>query len=186
MSGATLGDLIYEDLDKDGKITNMDRYRADQITIPEIVFGVNFQAQWKGFDFSALLQGQARAKYYYAPLVDPVSGNLEYEAAANAWTRKNPTSDFPRLGSNVSNGSVTKSSFYHKNASFLRLKNVEIGYTIPQKVFNKLPIKGLRMYIAGYNLFTISELKNVDPETTDYMYAYPQMRIYNAGVKLTF
>ena len=186
MSGATLGDLIYADLDGDGKITNMDRYRADQITIPEIVFGLNFTAQYKGFDFSALLQGQARAKYYYAPLVDPVSGNLEYEAAANAWTRKNPESNFPRLGSNVSNGSVTKSSYYHKNASFLRLKNVEIGYTIPQKAFGKLPVKGLRAYVAGYNLFTISELKNVDPETTDYMYAYPQMRIYNAGVKLTF
>ncbi|MBQ8838741.1 MAG: hypothetical protein IJ005_05415 [Bacteroidales bacterium] len=164
----------------------MDRERSDYTAVPQIVFGLNFTAQWKGLDFSMLFQGQGLARYYYAPLTDPVSGNLEYEAAANAWTRKNPTSDFPRLGSNVSNGSVTKSSFYHKNASFLRLKNMEVGYTIPQKAFGKVPIRALRLYIAGYNLFTISELKNVDPETTDYMYAYPQMRIYNAGVKLTF
>ena len=186
MSGATLGDLIYADLDGDGQITSMDRERSDYTAVPQIVFGLNFTAQWKGLDFSMLFQGQGLARYYYAPLTDPVSGNLEYEAAANAWTRKNPTSDFPRLGSNVSNGSVTKSSFYHKNASFLRLKNMEVGYTIPQKAFGKVPIRALRLYIAGYNLFTISELKNVDPETTDYMYAYPQMRIYNAGVKLTF
>ena len=120
--------------------------------------------------------------------MDPVSGNVEREAAEKAWTLKNTDSDYPRLGSTVSNGSVSRSSFYYRNAAFLRLKNVELGYTIPQSVFGtKVGIKSLRVYLAGYNLLTISSLKNVDPETADEDYqTYPQMRIFNAGVKLTF
>lgn len=187
MTGATLGDFIFEDLDGDGKITTFDRKRCDLTAVPQIVFGLNFNAQYKGFDFSLLFQGQARARYYYAPLMDPLSGNVEYYAAKNAWTLDNPDSDYPRLGSTVSNGGVNRSSFYYRNAAFLRLKNVEIGYTIPQKAFGKVPVKGLRIYIAGYNLLTISGLKEIDPETSDEGYQnYPQMRIFNAGVKLSF
>lgn len=188
MSGATLGDFIYEDLDKDGKITSYDRKRCDLTVVPQIVYGLNFDATWKNFDLSLLLQGQARARYYYAPLTDPVSGNLEKTAAENAWTLDNRGSDYPRLGSTVSNGSVNRSSFYYRNAAFLRLKNLELGYTIPQNIlFTKIGVKNLRVYLAGYNLLTISGLKNVDPETSDESYqTYPQMRIFNAGVKLTF
>lgn len=119
--------------------------------------------------------------------MDPLSGNVEYYAAKNAWTFDNPTSDYPRLGSTVSNGGVNRSSFYYRDASFLRLKNVEVGYTIPQKAFGNIPVKSLRLYVAGYNLLTFSSLTEIDPETSDEGYQnYPQMRIVNAGVKLTF
>ncbi len=187
MKGATLGDFMFEDLDGDGEITTFDRKRCDLTAVPQIVFGLNFTAQYKGFDFSLLLQGQGRARYYYAPLMDPQSGNVEYYAAKNAWTLDNPDSDYPRLGSTVSNGGVNRSSFYYRNAAFLRLKNLEVGYTIPQKAFGSIPVKGLRIYLAGYNLLTLSGLKEIDPETSDEGYQnYPQMRIFNAGVKLTF
>lgn len=188
MAGATLGDFIFEDLDGNGVIDTYDRKRCDLTSVPQIVYGLNFEAQYKGFDLSILFSGQGRARFYYAPLMDPVSGNVEREAAEKAWTLKNTDSDYPRLGSTVSNGSVTRSSFYYRNAAFLRLKNVELGYTIPQSVFGtKVGIKSLRVYLAGYNLLTISSLKNVDPETADEDYqTYPQMRIFNAGVKLTF
>lgn len=188
MSGATLGDFIFEDLDGDGQITTFDRKRCDLTAVPQIVFGLNFDLTWRNLDFSLLFQGQGRARYYYAPLTDPVSGNLERDAAANAWTLTNSNSDYPRMGSNISNGSVTRSSFYYRNAAFLRLKNVEIGYTIPKKVWGeRIPVKGLRLYVAGYNLLTVSGLKNVDPETSDESFqTYPQMRIFNAGLKLTF
>lgn len=188
MSGATLGDFIFEDIDKDGKITNFDRKRCDLTTVPEVVFGLGGELQWKQFDFNILFQGQARARFYYAPLVDPVSGNVEKEAAERAWTLANTDASHPRLGSNISNGGVTASSFYYRNASFVRLKNIELGYTLPSSVFGQnAAVKGLRFYIAGYNLFTLSELKNVDPETSDESYqTYPQMRIFNTGVKLTF
>ena len=111
-------------------------------------------------------------------------------AAKHAWTLDNPDSDYPRLGSTVSNGGVYRVSFYHRNAAFLRLKNVELGYTIPQKVFGamRMPVKGVRFYVGGYNLFTISGLTEIDPETSDGAGSstYPQMRIFNAGVKLSF
>ncbi len=188
MSGATLGDFIFKDLDGDGKITSYDRKRCDLTAVPEIVFGLNMEAQWKNFDFTMLLQGQGRARFYYAPLMDPVSGNVEREAAEKAWTLDNTASNYPRLGSNVSNGGVNRSSFYYRDASFLRLKNVELGYTVPRNpVFERLKVSSLRVYIAGYNLLTFSGLKNVDPETSDESYqTYPQMKIFNAGVKLSF
>ena len=190
MSGATLGDFYFEDLDGDGKITTYDRLRCDYTTVPQIVYGLNGTLQWKNFDFSILFQGQALARFYYAPQMDPVSYNVEKNAAEHAWTLTNNTSDYPRLGSTVSNGGVTASSFYYRDASFLRLKNVELGYTIPQKAFGSgmfSAIKGIRAYIGGYNLYTWSDLKTIDPESSDSSYqTYPQMRIFNAGVKLMF
>ena len=188
MSGATLGDFWFEDLDGDGSITNLDRYRLGLTSVPQIVFGLTFDATWKNFDFSMLLQGQALARYYYSPQMDPVSGNLDWYAATNAWTLDNRESNYPRIGSTVSNGGVNRADYYSRNAAFLRLKNIEIGYTLPfSKIAPKLGVKGLRFYIAGYNLLTFSELKYVDPETSDESYqTYPQMRIVNTGVKLSF
>lgn len=188
MSVATLGDFIFEDLDGDGKITSYDRKRCDLTAVPEIVYGLTFDGHWKNLDFSVLFQGQARARFYYAPLTDPLSGNVEKEAAEKAWTLTNTDASHPRLGSNISNGGVTEASYYYRNASFLRLKNVEIGYNFTGSFLtDNLHIKNLRFYIAGYNLLTFSPLKNVDPETSDESYqTYPQMRIFNTGVKLTF
>ena len=188
MSGATKGDFWFNDLDGDGKITNLDRYRMQYTAVPQIVFGLNFDMTWKNFDFALLLQGQALARYYYSPAMDPVSGNLDWFAATNAWRLDNPDSDQPRIGSTVSNGGVNRSDFYSRNAAFLRLKNVELGYTLPVRKFApRTGIRSLRFYVAGYNLLTFSELKFVDPETSDESYqTYPQMRIINTGVKLTF
>lgn len=188
VTGATLGDFYFEDIDGDGKITNLDRKRCDLTAVPQIVFGLNFDMQWKNIDISMLLQGQARSRFYYAPQVDHVSGNVEREAAEKAWTLSNQDSSYPRLGSTITNGSVTKSSWYYRNSSFVRIKNLELGYSIPKnKMFNRFGVKSLRVYLAGYNLLTFSELKNVDPETSDESYqTYPQVRIFNAGVKLTF
>ena len=188
MSGATLGDFWFQDLDGDNEITNLDRKRMDLTVVPQMVFGSSVDITWRNFDFSMLLQGQALARYYYSPMMDPVSGNLDRFAAENAWTKDNPDSDQPRIGSTVSNGGVNRSSFYSRNAAFLRLKNVEIGYTIPlNRLLPRFGASGLRFYVAGYNLLTLSELKFVDPETSDEGYqTYPQMRIINTGVKLTF
>ena len=187
-TGATVGDLKYEDMDGDGEITTLDRYRSPFSSIPQIVYGLNFDARWRNWDFSMLLQGQGRVRFYYAPLMDPVSYNVEKEAAEKAWTLDNPDSDWPRLGSTVSLGSVNRSDFYIRNAAFLRLKNIEIGYTIPSKVFgSRIGVKNVRFYVGGYNLFTLSALKSVDPENNDEGYqTYPQVRIFNTGVKVLF
>ncbi|MBR4133412.1 MAG: TonB-dependent receptor [Bacteroidales bacterium] len=202
MAGAGLGDFYFKDLDGNGIIDSQDRLRCDLTAVPQIVFGINGDLQWKNFDLSLLLQGQARARYYYAPLTDPVSGNIEYDAAVNAWyctiekdaagnsivVEGNPGTNYPRIASNIGNGGVYRSSYYYRNAAFLRLKNLEIGYTLPGRVFgHQVGIKNIRFYLAGYNLLTFSELKTIDPETSDEGYqTYPQVKIYNAGVKVTF
>ena len=188
LKGATLGDLIYEDMDGDGEITTLDKARSPFSSIPQIVYGVNFDARWRNFDFSMLLQGQGRVRFYYAPLMDPNSYNVEKEAAEKAWTLDNPDSDWPRLGSTNSMGSTNRSDFYIRNAAFLRLKNIELGYTIPKKYLGKKTgLRNVRVYVAGYNLLTFSQLKSVDPENNDEGYqTYPQMKIYNAGAKIMF
>ncbi len=188
-AGAGLGDFIYEDVDGNGKIDDYDQVREELTTVPQIVFGLNFTATWKNFDLALLLQGQAMARCYYAPYVDPVSSNINKFAAENAWTLENTTSDYPRIGTTVSNGNVYRVDFYLRNAAFLRLKNVELGYTIPQKVFEGIiPVKGIRAYVGGYNLFTLSGIKEIDPESSDGSgnSYYPQMRLFNAGVKISF
>ena len=202
MTGAGLGDFYFKDLDGNGTIDSQDRLRCDLTAVPQIVFGLNSELQWKNFDFSLLLQGQGRARYYYAPLTDPVSGNIEYDAAVNAWyctvekdeagksivVEGNPGTNYPRIASNIGNGGVYRTSYYYRNAAFLRLKNVELGYSIPGKVFgHQVGIKNIRFYAAGYNLLTFSGLKTIDPETSDEGYqTYPQVKIYNFGVKVTF
>ncbi len=188
MAGAGLGDFYFKDLDENGIIDSQDRLRCDLTAVPQIVFGLNSELQWKNFDLSILLQGQGRARYYYAPLTDPVSGNIEADAAVNAWTLDNPDTDHPRIASNIGNGGVYRTSYYYRNAAFLRLKNVELGYTLPGNVFGyQIGIKNIRFYAAGYNLLTFSELKTIDPETSDEGYqTYPQVKIFNFGVKVTF
>ena len=202
MAGAGLGDFYFKDLDGNGKIDSNDRMRCDLTAVPQIVFGLNSEFRYKNFDLSVLLQGQALARFYYAPLTDPVSGNIEYDAAKNAWyctTTKdeagntivvegNPGTNYPRIASNIGNGGVYRSSFYYRNAAFLRLKNVELGYNLPGKVFgHQVGISNIRLYAAGYNLLTFSELKTIDPETSDEGYqTYPQVKIFNFGAKVTF
>lgn len=188
MAGATLGDFIFADLDGDGKITNLDRKRDDYSVVPQMVFGLNGSLNWRNLDFSMLLQGQALARFYYYPLMDPLSNNVEKDAALKAWTLKNRDSNYPRLGSTVSHGGTTPCSFYNRNAAFLRLKNVELGYTIPKSAFSsRAGVRGIRFYLAGYNLLTLSYLKTIDPESSDSInQTYPQMRIYNAGVRIMF
>lgn len=182
ISGATLGEFIYEDIDGDGKITSYDRKRDDLTAVPQIVFGTTFNAQWKNFDITMLLQGQARAHFYDAPLIDWRSSNIYAKAAKKAWTLDRPDSNYPRIGQRHG-----EADYWAKSASFLRLKNVEIGYTLPKTWLASMGVTACRIYVAGYNLLTFSGLKDVDPENSDEeTQTYPQTRVYNFGIKITF
>lgn len=186
MAGAKLGDFIFLDTDTNGIINSYDRIRQNQTSIPQIVFGLTFEGQIKNFDFMILLQGQAKASQYVYPQIDPRVGNVEKYAIEDRWTTENPNGSRPRLGSTINNGSPTPSTYYFYDASFLRLKNLEIGYTIPFKK-QALGIKNMRLYVGGYNLFTLSKLDFIDPEnTSSEAQNYPQVRIVNAGLKVTF
>ncbi|KAA6300958.1 MAG: TonB-dependent receptor SusC [Candidatus Ordinivivax streblomastigis] len=193
VSGATLGDFIYKRNDPNpvnpNAITLKDRKRVDLSTVPEIVYGLSFDAHWRLFDLTMLLQGQARAKYYVSPRIDPAEGNIMQDIADGRWSLKNPTADKPGVGGSINNAGVYESTYWHRDASFLRLKNLEIGFTLPKNWLAQdiTRAQNLRIYIGGYNLLTFDSLKIVDPESSSSdQQNYPQLRIFNAGVKLTF
>ena len=182
MAGSGLGDYIYEDIDKDGQITSKDMLRSDLNTIPQIVFGLNGSFQYKNFDLAILFQGQARARYCYIPLQAPLEGNITEEMATQSWTLDRTDAKYGRINST---NNRKESTMWLRNAAFLRLKNVELGYNFSGKALNTVGVKGLRFYIGSYNLFTITGLKEIDPESNSQS-TYPLMRVFNTGVKVTF
>ena len=115
------------------------------------------------------------------------SGNAPYYLVEGAWREDNRDAEYPRL-STVSNGNnAWPSSWWVKNGAYLRLKNLQIGYTLPQHLLNKTGIERVNIYIAGTNLLTFSAFKYVDPEMPSVNNGYyPQQRTYSIGVNLSF
>ncbi|MCC8155523.1 MAG: TonB-dependent receptor, partial [Tannerellaceae bacterium] len=181
MEGARPGDPIYRDVDGNGEINSMDRVRNNLTDFPEIVFGLTLNAEWNNFDASVLFQGQARAQLaVYSPV--NATGNFYMESVADRWTPDNPNGSNPRVGGYNNLQESYGSDFYLKDASFLRLKNMEIGYTLPKTLFRKLGISNCRFYVSGYNLLTLDKIKVVDPEASEGKGTfYPQVRIFNTG-----
>ncbi|WP_255474213.1 SusC/RagA family TonB-linked outer membrane protein [Pontibacter qinzhouensis] len=188
-SGTKLGDLIYEDHNRDGQITADDMVRTELGNIPQIVYGVNLGAEYKNFDISVLFQGQGRVRQYVLPDVG-ISGNYFNSWAENRWSPANPGGSYPRVdtrsGSSVSGG-LFPSDFWLYNTAFVRLKNVELGYNLPTQLMSKIKLQNLRIYANAFNLLTFSKVKDFDPETNSgNAQFYPQQRIVNLGVNVRF
>lgn len=184
--GAGPGDLRYEDVNGDGQITPEDRIRPRFSNIPEIVYGVPLTLSYKGFDFNLLVQGQARVSQYLL-LESGSTGNFFAEDAANRWRPDNPDGTFPRVADKMYDGvnGAYPNTFWLKNAAFVRLKNVEFGYTIPRSLLDRLKIQSLRLYASGFNLLTLDRLKTIDPEGGSALgWFYPQQRIFNVGLNV--
>lgn len=184
--GTKPGDIKYLDVNGDGKITEDDRTRIHMGNIPEIVYGINMGASWKGFELNMLWQGQARARQ----LIRPLGFNIDVDYYNNRWISptETPNAKYPRAFDTKNDYINTRDSdFWLKDASFIRLKNVEVAYTLPANLASKLKMSNIRVYVSGFNLFSIDKIKLLDPEGTNTagMY-YPQQRIYTAGVSLSF
>ena len=186
LEAARPGDLIFKDVDGDGQITSLDRVRADLTGFPEIIFGLNLGVEYKHFDISVLFQGQARVVKDVISRMD-ASSNFYAWRAEDRWTEDNIDGTMPRAGGTLNYGVENPCTFWTKNASYLRLKNFEIGYTLPNVWFNKYKISNCRIYLSGQNLFTWDHIKYIDPDGgSGEGYYYPQMRIFNLGCNLTF
>jgi hypothetical protein len=109
------------------------------------------------------------------------------ERVKNRWSESNPNGTQPRAGGTINNADSYNADFWIQDASFLRLKNMELGYTLPRNWYKKLAIQNCRVFASGYNLLSFSQIKILDPETSssDGSY-YPQLRIFNFGVNVTF
>lgn len=185
LTNAKPGDVILEDHNDDQKIDSKDQYRIDLSTTPEIVFGLDLGVDYKGFDLTLFFQGQANAVIF--PGLTTVGGQYNglKMRAEGRWTVDNPDATLPRAG-----GSFPQNSTLNQySASFVRLKNLEIGYKLPKSMISKVKMEGARIYVNAYNVFTISKLKILDPEmdpTKNDLNNYPQLRTFNVGVNLTF
>ena len=180
-----IGDLQYEDINLDGKIDSKDQVRLDRTNTPEKFFGINASVGYKNLDLNILLQGQADAwQYYFIP--QGLFGNVLVEMANNRPTATNTNSKYPNLNYDEAQVSALRSDFWLRDASFIRLKNVELGYKLPKTMTDKIGINGLRVYMNGFNLLTIDKMKWFDPEGVEGRGAnYPQSKIYNIGLNMT-
>lgn len=188
--GAKIGDLIYEDFNGDGEITADDMIRSKYGNIPRITYGLNLMAAYKNIDLSVLFAGQAQVSQYVLPESGTV-GNFYSSWADNRYNAiNNPDGDYPKVGERASSmvsGGLFNNTFWLNDASFLRLKNVEIGYTFASESLSRLKLGGLRLYANGFNLLTFSKVKDYDPEgNSGSGQFYPQQRIMNIGVNIKF
>jgi len=185
-AGAQPGDLIFKDVNGDGVIDGRDQVRSDKNNIPTFTGGLNIELKYKQFDFSLLFQGAEGAVHYNGPYAGLV-GNFLKDFADNRWTPTNTSASYPKAYNNSEYWTNYRNTFFLHSSDYVRLKNIVIGYSTSAK-FNKLiKAQSLRFYVSALNLFTLTKLKNFDPEITDERgYSYPLQRVINGGITLNF
>jgi len=187
--GYLAGDIKYTDVNKDGKVDELDRVPIGQPTIPEIVYGFGASMGYKNFDMSFFFQGVAKQSFFIdpnkiAPFVD--QGNALSVIANNHWSDKNPDPNafWPRLSTSPVTNNEERSTWWLRDADFLRLKSLEIGYSLPENLMKKAHLQSTRIYLSGLNLFALSKFKLWDPEMGDNGLGYPTQRVVNLGLQI--
>lgn len=187
-----VGDFIYQDLNNDGIINSQDLAPIKYNTLPEISYSFNFGANYKEFDFYAHMQGVSHSSRYFNGMgVYEFYGQGTYfRHHKNAWTPEAYANgekiSYPALSTNQSS-STQANSFFILNNNYFRLKNLEIGYTLPDNICQKLHTDKIRFYLNGTNLFTFSnrKFKDLDPESNT-LNQYPHYKTYNLGLNIVF
>lgn len=190
-ANARTGDIKYIDINKDGIIDANDRVRSNKNSDPRLVFGVTASLSWNNFDLRALFQGATGGITYIWRERAGEAGNFYKFMYEKRWTEENPMVEHPRAYNRSNEYWATdsedqKNTYYQFKTDYLRLKNLEIGYTFNFPAIRNVGIQDLRVYVNGTNLFTIDNVKVQDPEANSTGRDYPQRRIWNAGVSVTF
>ncbi|MDB5199070.1 MAG: btuB 1 [Chitinophagaceae bacterium] len=187
------GDFIWADLNGDGKISsdNLDKTFLGT-NLPKYTFGFTINMDYKGFDFMAFAQGVAGNKIFQGlRRLDILTGNYSTKALSR-WHGEGTSNDFPRLTDSDPNGNFSKmSDFYLESGDYLRLKVVQLGYTLPNRLFNRVGISRFRVYVTAENLFTLTNYTGYDPEVGGGVFGidrgqYPQARTILGGIQLQF
>lgn len=183
------GDFLYKDINGDGLITPDDRIRIGDGTTPLISYGFNIGGSWKGFDFSAFLQGVAKLKVYYQndTWTYTVRHGLQInkQIAEGRWVEGKTDARYPRLLASSDTRNTQPSDAYVFDKSYLRVKNIQLGYTLPQSLARKILVDKLRIYCSLENPFTFTDFIGLDPEI-DSRVNYPTIKQYSFGLNLTF
>ncbi|WP_259015926.1 SusC/RagA family TonB-linked outer membrane protein [Emticicia fluvialis] len=181
------GDMKYKDYNGDGKITPDDQVRTDNTNLPLFQGGANLSAQFKNFDLTVLFQGAAGAKQYVSAGESGNIGNFLLDIYENRWTIDNPSSVHPRIANRSDQYYSNGNTYWLRSTDYIRLKNFEIGYTIPEAIGSKVGFSNFRVYVNGLNMLTWDKLKVYDPETDNSTgQYYPQSKIINVGLTATF
>lgn len=187
------GDLIYQDTNGDGKMTEEDRIYCNS-TNPAITYGLNVNVGYKGFDLSLIFSGAAKvARIYSNEAFGDFKGDNSHPSTIwlDAWTPTNTDAKMPRVADDVSSPSHSSnvmSTFWLQNTSYMRLKNLQLGYTIPKSCLSVLGVENIRVYYSAENVFTIDAMPiNLDPESSvERGSAYPLIQTHAFGVNVTF
>lgn len=184
------GDIKYIDVNHDGKIDDLDMVPIGHPQTPEIVYGYGLSMGYKNFDFSFFFQGTARSSFYIdanaiSPFVD--ERNALNIIADDHWSDTNPDpyAFWPRLSTEVVENNIQPSTWWLRNGAFMRLKSVEIGYSLPDRWLKRAKVKEVRFYASGNNLLTFSKFKLWDPEMGGYGLGYPPQRLINMGINIS-
>jgi TonB-linked SusC/RagA family outer membrane protein len=198
---AALGDVIFQDLNDDGKITELDMTYLGSAS-PKMTGGLNVNLAYKGFDMVIFINGSfgneiVNSMYQTLYSSKMFECNISRDMALNHWSPENPNSDIPRLdAADLNKNAENFSDRYVENGSYLRLKNLQFGYSLPAEVNKKLRIQNLRIYTSLDNLATLTKYTGLDPELFGQgndpfsygvdMVNYPQPRTYSFGINVTF
>ncbi|RSK44342.1 SusC/RagA family TonB-linked outer membrane protein [Hymenobacter perfusus] len=188
--GAAPGRIRYKDLNNDGKVDNFDQTWITE-GVPDFNYGLNLGAGFKGFDVQVFLQGvqgleafnNSKFRTDFASLA---TGENWGQRLLDAWTPTNAGSGIPAATLLNTNNEGRASTYFIENASYLKLRNVQVGYSLPEGLTSKLKLQGVRVYVQGQNLLTFKsdEFTGPDPEVTNYQYPVP--RIFSTGLNVTF
>lgn len=197
-TGARPGDFRFKDLDNNGKIDDADRQQLGS-PFPDFTYGINASAEYKGLDLSLFIQGVQGNSVFNAMKYFNLSGGFPYNKHTDilkSWGRPGADNTVPIVSSKDRNNNFRVSSFYVEDGSYIRLKNLQIGYTLPQDLLSKFKIQKLRFYVSGQNLLTVTKYKGLDPEigqwTSDQTSSgldvgtYPQARVWMFGANISF
>lgn len=197
------GDIKYKDVNGDGFVNDEDRVAIGSTRIPNLIYGSGLAVLWKGFDFNVHFQGAGKSSYFINgfsvyPFIEGAWGNILTDVALpeNRWISReisgNPATEnihakYPRLSYGGNANNYRESTYWLRDGSYLRFKTLEIGYTIPQSVLNRLHIGTMRLYLVGNNLFVWDKLKLWDPElASGHGMNYPPSRTITLGFNLSF
>ncbi|GHT38952.1 hypothetical protein AGMMS49965_03710 [Bacteroidia bacterium] len=192
------GDIKYKDINMDEKIDVQDMVPIGYPTSPKIIYGGGFSIGYDNFDLSAFFQGSAYSSLFInvgnvSPFLDTsgnsnaISQNQLLKAIADShWSEdnRNPYAFWPRLTDHKLDNNTQTSTWWMRNGAFLRLKTLEVGYTLPKKLTSKCHLGMLRLYLSGTNLFTFSKFKLWDPEQGGNGLNYPVQRVLNVGINI--
>jgi len=198
------GDIKYRDVNRDGKISSLDRVPIGYPTTPKIVYGFGFSLGYKNFDFSSFFQGSMQSSFWIdpqatAPFVSYTYSNEDLGGAKTQnqllkayadshWSEDNRDlyALWPRLSNVNVSSNEQRSTWFMRNGAFLRVKQVEFGYTLPHRLTQRLKMGNFRIYANGTNLFTISGFKLWDVEMAGNGLGYPIQRVFNIGINASF